>query len=138
MQANKQKYDALSSHDSLSTQIDCSKYKPFFDNFCCPINKRAIQGIVDTALKIDNDSNGESGIFQLNKYRGRSGKGSGKRLVAIIPSDTQKKLYKNGKKWLPRLYETLTIANSLDRYTICYQLILLHKFHMPKAFDDIC
>ena len=89
-------------------------------------------------MKLDAAIGATSTIFQLHKYCGGDGKGFGKRLVAIIPSDTSKKLFTNGKRWLPDFYTAIDTSGSLDLYTVCYQLILLHRYHMPKAFEDVC
>ena len=56
----------------------------------------------------------------------------------VTPSDTQTKLWKNSKSWLPTLYKASSVSNSLGQYMVCFQLILLHQLHNKQAFDDAC
>ena len=59
--------------------------------------------------------------------------------MPIVPGDTPKKFYKNGKTWLPQFYDAVAgDAGNMSRYDTCYWLMKLHRFHEPKAFDDVC
>ena len=133
-EANKKYCDTLSK-DKYDDNINVHKkerHKPFLDRFCCPWSKRAIQGFLQIALLMSND--GEPGIMNLPKH---GGLGHGKRLVAVVPGDTPKNFYKNGKGWLPQLYNAIA-GRSMSRYDVCFWLIKLHRFYERKAFDDVC
>ena len=69
LEKNKEKYSMLAPDDTLADEIDSKKYKPFLNNFCCPINSRAIQGIIAIALQIAQD-NGGNGTIQLPRVNG--------------------------------------------------------------------
>ena len=131
---NEKHYRTLAPDDKLMDQVDNSLYTKFLDRFCCPFNKRAIQGFLTIATKMQEE-NKETRMLMLPRV---GGKGHGKRLVAVVPSTTRKTLNDNCRTWLPKLYEALTVDNALNLYGICYQLIMLHKLHCAKAFDDAC
>ena len=91
LQKNREKYNALAPEDTLADEIDCKKYEPFLNSFCCPINSRAIQGIVAIALQIAQE-NGGNGTIQLHRVNGGTGgnkksRGLGKRVLALVPSN---------------------------------------------------
>lgn len=135
-QENERFYKIL-ARDRYDDNIQSSnkqKYEPFLTKFCCPWSRRAIQGFLTTAIKIAEDD--DSSILQLPKF---GGIGYGQRLVPVVPGDTPRKLYKNAKGWMPRLYEAINgNCSSMSRYDICYWLIKLHRYYEPKAFQDAC
>jgi hypothetical protein len=137
-QTNKSTYEHLTQGDDpFSQQTDLKKkYEPSLDRFCLPLNKRALQAVIGTALKIESEY--ETGIFQLTNFGGSADKVNGKKLVAIVPSTTREGLQKNGKRWMPAFYEAIAASDNLDRYTITYNMILLHRRHCKDAFDDAC
>ena len=118
--------------DDSINGFDSQRHNPFLVRFCCPPSKRAIQGFLQIALLMAND--GDPSILNLPKH---GGVGHGKRLVAVVPGDTPKTFYKNGKGWLPRLCDAIG-GNNMSRHDVCFWLTKLHRFHERKAFDDAC
>ena len=119
--ANQQHYETLAK-DRYDDNItaDQEKYEKLFKRFCCPWSKHAIQTFLQTALQIADD--GDPTVLQLQKY---GGIGYGRRLVGVIPGNTAKKFYKNGKAWMPNLYDAIA-GGSMTRYDVCFWLIKLH------------
>lgn len=101
---NKDHYESLAKdrYDDSIQVFNRQKYECFFRRFCCPWSKRAIQSFLLMALQFADD--GDSSVLHLPKS---GGVGYGPHLVPVIPGDTAKKLYKNGKGWMPRLYQEL-------------------------------
>ena len=133
-ESNELHYQILTPDDRLADQVDGNKYTKLLDRFCCPLNKRAIQGFLTIALQMAQENNATK-ILALPR---KGGIGYGKHLVPVIPSSTRKTLHDNALRWLPTLYEAVAANDTMDLYTICFQMIVLHKHHCPKAFDDAC
>ena len=133
LEANKEHYETLAKdrYDDDIKVNSRAKYEPLLNRFCCPWSKRAIQGFLHTALQLAET---DPSILQLRKY---GGLGYGQRLVAVVPGDTPKKFYKNGKSWLQKLYQAVG-GGTMTRYDVCFWMIKLHRFYEPKAFEDAC
>ena len=135
-QENEATYSALAPNDPLA-KWNLHHYEPFLKRFCLPPNKRAFQAVIGTALKIDSECD-DADIFQMNNFGGSAETIKGKKLVAIVPSNSKNTLWKNGKRFLPGFYEAIATSDDLDMYTICRTLIKLHKQHCEQAFLDAC
>jgi hypothetical protein len=69
-------------------------------------------------------------VLDINKYGGS--KGTGKILLAITPPISEKSLYLNAYRWMPRLLDAVIEENSeLSQYHIISTLI-----KALSAFDD--
>ncbi|CAB9519212.1 unknown protein [Seminavis robusta] len=133
---HRKQYEMLEKENPLA-EVDCSKHKPALDKFCLPPNKRAIQSVVQIALRIENDTDGKAGLFQLPKYGGGEGKGYGRQLVAIIPSNNLKTFLHNGKQWYPRLLEASRGEEMTDD-DAGFAMTKLARYHHEQSFHDVC
>ena len=130
-------------NDKLSKRVDSAKYLPFLEQHNCPLRKSSIQRFIHLGLSLAEEG---IDIFQLNKHGGS--RGSGKRLVRVIPSKTAKHYYNNAKKWLPELFDALLVEvpdeksskewEDLSQYDQVYLLIKALRTFSVAAFEDVC
>jgi hypothetical protein len=119
---------------NLSSLNTVQSHKAFLNRYCCPPRKSCIQSFIALATMIDKEQPGVD-IFQLNKHGGS--KGSGNRLVPIIPTTDSKYYTENAKRWLPRVLEA-SVAADVSQYDSCFLLCkALEKIGNPKAIDDV-
>jgi len=97
-----------------------------------------VPAMAEVAQAIINLSEEVPEILQLPKYGGS--KGSGKRIIAIVPSPNKDRLYHNSRKWLLDVIQNAAIddeSSDLDTYDIVYTLVrVLHTLD-PMAVEDI-
>jgi len=120
-------------NDNLTLEA-VNSHKAFLDRHCCPPRKSCIQSFIALARKIDSESPCTD-IFQLTKAGGA--KGSGVKLVPVIPTTTPRYFNDNAKQWLPRVVDAAVADDSLNQYDSCYLLFKALKRLEPKAFDDV-
>ena len=134
-EANTKHFSMLAKdrYDDRVRVSDKNKYTAFLNRFCCPLSKKAIQGFMLLALKIDEESKA-TGMMQLQKY---GGNGYGQRLVAVVPADTGANLKQTARRWLPQLFEAIRGNENLSQYEIAFHLLKLHRSLHKQAFDDV-
>jgi hypothetical protein len=110
-------------------------HRSFLDRYSCPPRKSCIQSFIALARKIDSESPCTD-IFQLTKAGGA--KGSGVKLVPVIPTTSPRYFNDNAKQWLPRVVDAAVADDSLSQYDSTFLLFKALKKLEPKAFDDVC
>jgi len=109
-------------------------HKAFLDRHCCPPRKSCIQAFIALATMIDKEQPAVD-IFQLQKAGGA--KGSGVKLVPVIPTTSPRYFNDNAKQWLPRLVDAVVAADSHLRHEACFLLCKAINRLDPKAFEDV-
>jgi hypothetical protein len=76
-------------------------------------------------------------VLELPKYGGS--KGTGKKLLAITSSTTEKSLYLNAYRWMPALINMAIEDDSeLSKYHVVFNLIKVLSAIDIQAFSDVC
>jgi hypothetical protein len=110
-------------------------HRTFLDRHCCPPRKSCIQAFIALATMIDKEQPTVD-IFQLKKAGGS--KGSGTKLVPIIPTVATELYYRrNTKQWLRRVLDASLVGADSNQYHASFLLLKALKKLEPKAFDDV-
>jgi hypothetical protein len=124
--------------EDISSLDTVQSHKAFLERYCCPPWKSCIQSFIALATMIDKEQPAVD-IFQLKKHGGS--KGSGNKLVPIIPTTESKYYNDNAKQWLPRvLAASIAVVNDSTtnhQYDSCFLLCKAIQRLDPKAIDDV-
>jgi hypothetical protein len=101
----------------ISSLQAIASHRCFLDRHCCPPRTSCIQAFLALAQKVDKEAP-EVDIFQLTKAGGA--KGSGIKLVPVIPTTEPRYFNDNAKQWLPRVLDATVVDGS--RYHACFHL----------------
>jgi PKD repeat protein len=120
--------------EDLTALNTVQSHSAFLDRYCCPPRKSCIQSFIALATMIDKEEPAVD-IFQLQKHGGS--KGTGNKLVPIIPTTEPRYYNDNAKQWLPRVLDA-SIAVETNQYDSCFLLLkACKKLNPRKAFDDL-
>jgi hypothetical protein len=136
----KQFYGGGDSYDETVASTEIAMLNPLqhpllTERFKIPMAIPAFHDILQGILKL---STSIPQVLELPKHGGS--KGTSKRLLAITSSTTEKSLYLNASRWMPKLLETVVAddESKLSKYHVVSALIRVLLSVDEQAFIDVC